>query len=684
MPSSPTTGAASETVIDSAYHSAASSPQSLVKYGQILDEHRGLSKECHEARFEHIKGEDEEKESSEWVALLKWVEAGHQAEVITLENERAAEVEQLKQDRSKVRRRLEMQSREFRAMKREMGELKTAHAGEVDRLKQDRSQVRRRLEMQSREFRALKWEMKELKESNDEKIKGHKETQPACKPQSNDWSGAESVGGEEGGVILAEEAETSKEAPCESSQATKDKRSAKETAKEERERQRMLRQRLLEESMPDQPEPCNRANVVRPAAVGEVQASTTPQSTMGLNGNNGGPLADFRNLRDQNRGLKLNLVHARKTIAQLNSKADAARAEMATLRAENHFAQLEVGHCHAAIACYHATFEDDNPARTAHLDGLLKRKDEAYADLESRAAECAHLLSEEKKQTAIDNIYNMYKMHGLEKELAHRLNVIQALTEGRDILKEQNDSVVQLFKGKIYPDDAMKAILRDHETAQKDNALLDRMIQERECYVLDAEKSTADLKAAAVVQTHAMEQERLTHRQTLQSLNGLTATNHTLRSRIEILSETHADALEDLSARLRAQTAQLAHVHATSSDAAVLVQRLRAQEAHIAALNGRLENLNAQATRWRLRVLEGGEGFCPMWDCAEVGVDAEGEALRWRLWREVRRVRELEGWIWGVWNAGLGGGDGVRQGYGDGLAEGVGISASRGFTWRDV
>ena len=34
-----------------------------------------------------------------------------------------------------------------------------------------------------------------------------------------------------------------------------------------------------------------------------------------------------------------------------------------------------------------AGMEDENPARTAHLDGLLKRKDEAYTEPEERAAE---------------------------------------------------------------------------------------------------------------------------------------------------------------------------------------------------------------------------------------------------------------------------------------------------------
>lgn len=655
------TGAPSEIVIDSAYHSAASSPQSLARFGQILDERKGLSKECHEARFEHIKGEEADHESAEWVALLKWIEAGHQAELINCENERAAEVVLLKQDRSKVRRRLEMQSRDFKAMKREMGELQTAHAEEVERLKQDRSQVRRRLEMQSRDFKALGREMKEMKELKEfkkESTKGGEEIQPASKPQSNDGSGAESVDEEAGGVILAEEAENSQEVPCESSQAKKDdqkgKRPPKKPAKEERERQRMLRQQLLEESMPDQPEPSNRANAARPAAVGEVQASTTPQSTTDLNGNNGGLVAEFSHLRDQNRGLMSNLVYARHTIAQLTSEAESARAEMATLRAENHFAQLEVGYCHAANACYRATLEDDNPARTAHLDGLLKRKDEAYAELESRAAECAHLLAEEKKQSAVDNIYNLHKTHGLELELAHRLNVIQALTEGRDILKGQNDSIIQLFKSKIYPDDVMKTILRDNETTQKDNALLSKMLQERKCYVLDAEKSSADLKAAAAITQHAIETERLTHRQTLQSLNGLTATNNTLASRIEILSELHAERHHELSAQLRAQKVELEHARAVGADA-VLIRRVRTQEAHIGILNTEIEKLNGQFEHWRLRVLEGGEGFCPMWEGEEVGGgDEEAEALRLRAWRGERRVRELEGWIWGVLGYGQG------------------------------
>lgn len=685
LPSSPTTGASSETFIDSAYHSEASSPHSLFNFAHVLDAQKGLSKECHKARLEYIQSEEAESESSEWVALMKWVEVSHQAELINIENKGAAEVELLRQDRSKVRRKLEMQSRDFRAMKREMGELQTQHAEEVERLKQDRSQVRRRLEMQSREFKALKREMKELEESKRESIESQKEIQLTMEPQLNDGSGAESVDEEEGGVILAEQAEILKEAPSESTQIKDDgqkgKRPAKAIAKEERASQRILRQQLLEESMPDQPESFSRANAARPAPVGEVQASATPQSTVGFNGNNGRLFAEFRNVVDQNRGLKTNLIYARDTIAQLTRETESAKEEMAKLRAENRFAQLEVGHCHAALVCYHATFEEENPARIAHLDGLLKRKDEAYADLESRAAECAHLLAEEKKQTAIDNIYNLHKMQGLEKELAHRLNSIEALTEGRDNLREQNDSIIQMFKGKIFPNDAIKAILHDYETTQKDNALLNKILKERQCYILDAEKSVADLKADAAVQQHAMDQERLTHRTTLQSLNGLTAINHTLTSRIQVLTEIHAETLEHRDAQIHSLQRELQHVRNFGADH-VLMQRVRDQESHIMALNRQLGGMERQVRQARLRVREAGEeGFCPMLDWDGMGLggeECEMQGLRLRCWRGERRVRELEGWVRGV----LGAGDMPGNGNGNGNA--IGLVSEGLFTWRDV
>ena len=612
MPSPPTTGASSRTIFNTACHSEAFSPRSLVKFDQILDKRRVLSKKCHEALFEYIKSEEKEEKNTEWVALLKWIDAGHQAEVANLQKEHAAEIEQFKQERSEVRRRLEVRNRELRARKREI---------------------------------------KELMETIEELTKSQEEAQPASDPQSVNESQAESMDEEEGGVVLAnnhiasaEEAEMLEGAHYGSNSVKnkgKGKEPAWETGEEWRERQRVQKQQLLDDSTPDFAGPSTGAKAAQPAATGQAQASAAPRATTAFNANDGGLFTEFQDLQAHNRGLKASLAFTREVIAQLSSEAEAGKEEMARLRAGNHFAQLEVGHCHAANACYRAALEDENPARTAHLDGLLKQKDAAYADLEKRAAECAQLLSEEKKESAIDNTYNMGKMRGLEQELAHRLNMIQTLTEGRDLLKQQNDEIIRMFEGKIYPDDATKALLADHDTIRKDNALLAKIIQERECYVLDAEKQVCDLKAETVVQEHAMDRERLTHRQTEQSLNGLTVINHQLTARVEIVEQSREEQGQELQAQLQAKTEEVNHI-STHGANAVLMQRLEAQRAHIAALNHEIAQLNALGNQWRMRTLEQQDEWCPMWRFDEIN-DWDAEEMRWRLRGAENQVKKLRG-----------------------------------------
>lgn len=367
-PSSPTTGASSDTLFNTPRYSDTSSP-SPIRCRQTLDEHKGASKKCQQALAEHLKGEEKENESTEWAALAKWIKISHQAELTTLE---------------------------------------VNHTAEIEKLRQERSEVRRRLELRNRELRATKREMKDLRKSIEETTKEQEKIQPALGPETADGSDAESVDEDEGGVLLA----TNNVAPTlgagnfremssgglkaadrghNHTEEVKEeaKKLTKVTAREKRERQRALKQQLLEESAPDFTEPEITAEAVQPAAIGEPISSTKQEAMTNATGYNRGPLTPLKELQAHNNALKTNLAFTRGAIEQLSSEAESAKRENARLMAENHFAQLEVGHCHAANACYRAELEDANPARTAHLDGLLKRKDEAYVELEERAADCA-------------------------------------------------------------------------------------------------------------------------------------------------------------------------------------------------------------------------------------------------------------------------------------------------------
>lgn len=450
-PSLPTTGASSGTLCNTPCHSGVSLSHSLVELRHFLDRRRESIKECQSELAEHLKSEQAENENTEWAALVAWIEASHRIELDTLKKD---------------------------------------HAAQHEKLHQERSEARRRLEMRNRELRAIKREIKDLKKSTENYHKDEEGVPPAHQPQSIEAFDAESVDLEEGGVTiisnnfaLVEQVEyvrgNTLVAPQETTevdhplrvdnegtkQATAFK---KETAEEKRNLQQALRQKLMEDSIA---EVLVKVEPEHPAAV-EKYAGVSSQKAISIQGHSKESFTDIKDLQDHNTALQTSLKFTREVIHNMQMEAELKEEEITRLKAENHFAQLEVGHCNGANACYRDVLENENPARTAHLDGLLKRKDEAYDELEERAAECAEQLAEEKKQRAVENVHAEAKVQGMKKDLAYRSNLIEALTEGKKVLKEQNDWVFQMFQGKIFHGDIINVFLRDYDAIQKDNALL--------------------------------------------------------------------------------------------------------------------------------------------------------------------------------------------------------------------
>lgn len=615
-PSSPTTGASSDTFYDTPRHSATSSSPSPIEFRQALDERKEPSKKCRQALVEHLENEENAKENREWAALVEWIKIGHKAE---LDN------------------------------------LKVNHAAEVGTLRKERSEERRRLEVRNRELRTLRREMKNLEKSIEETAKDQEEIQPAPDAQSADESDGESVDEDEGGVVLAtnnilpteghqfcgtavgglEYADLERNSTAEDEKKTETP--AKATTKPTRERQRALKQQLLEESAPDYTVSHTGTQAVQPIAIGILTSNAAQQPTISVNGDNKGLLAQVKELRDHNKALKTNLSSTREVIGRLTSEAEAAEGEITKLRAENKFAQLEVGHCNAANACYRASAEDHNPARTAHIDGLLRRKDEIYAELEKRAAECSDQLAEETKERAIEKVHSEATIQGMKNELAHRVNTIAALTGGKNVLKEQNDEICRMFEGKIFQTDMIKAFLRDYEVIQKDNALLTKIVNERKFYVQEAEKGVADLKAEKILDEHAANADKLKYRQTQQSLNGLMYVNHQLNAKVDFQEEMREELKGELEGQIQRQAEDIRECIQWGADD-WLLRRHQAQEAQIAFLNDEVNKVNGIANQWRIRALEQQDGFCPMFNFPEIA-DWNAEDTRWRL-RDAEREND--------------------------------------------
>ncbi len=313
---------------------------------------------------------------------------------------------------------------------------------------------------------------------------------------------------------------------------------------------------------------------------------------------------------------------------------------MKKLKAENRFAQIEVGHCHAINVQYRNEMENADPERTAHIDGHLKRKDEAYAELEIHAADCAEQLAEEQKNRAIDNVYAQGKITDLNKELAHHSSMIAALTEGRDSLMKQKEEIFQMFKEKIFPIDVGQAFRHDYDVIQKDNALLIKIINERHRYLEDTEKPIADLKAEKLILEHAAGMDQLKQRQLQQSVNGLEAKNGELQNKVQVQTELREEAEEQSNARAQQQAEEIERLltHGAEDGWRRLLQ---AQAQELANCRGEVTRLTGLAEQWRMRAIEVQDDFSPMLHFAEVR-DWGAEQSRWRLHHAERRAAQSE------------------------------------------
>lgn len=347
----------------------------------------------------------------------------------------------------------------------------------------------------------------------------------------------------------------------------------------------------------------------------------------------------MQNLENQNESLKENLKYATEEVARRRSEAITTQEELKELRAQNHFAQLEVGHLHATNAGYRSEMEDSNPARTAHIDGYLKCKDEAFAELEMRAASCAEELAEEKRNRAVDNVYAEAKISGLTQELAHRSNMIAALTEGREILREQKEEIFQMFKNRIGSEDIDEVFRHDYDIVQKDNGLVIKMINERQFYLEDAEKPVADLKADKLILEHAARSDQLRLRQMQQSINSLEAKKGELQDKVTILAEMSQEAEEDLNAKIKQQAEEMERLLWNGAEDGWR-RRSQAQAQELVSCRGETTRLAGLADQWRMRTMEVQDDFCPMFNMEEVR-DWTAEESRWRLHHAEKRAAEM-------------------------------------------
>ena len=390
----------------------------------------------------------------------------------------------------------------------------------------------------------------------------------------------------------------------------------------------ILEQSSVVESTRDKPEP----STSQTGATGKGKGKASV-----LHDKNEDNAARVHELENQKEALTENLEYATEEVARLRSEAGITEGKVTELRKQETFARVETGHLHAMNAFYRYEMENEDPARTARVDGHLKRKDERIFQLEMSAAEFAEQLFKEKNDRAVERVYAEGKISGLKKDLGHQSYEIAKLTESRDELKEQKEEIFQMFQSRIMPNDVDAAFRHDYDVVLNDNNILAKIVQERQTSLSDAETPLTDLKAENLTLKQAAQSTQTSLQENKSTINGLEASNAQLADKLHIATEMHTEAQETMTRQCAQQAAEIARLLSHGANDG-LTRRFQAQIHDLADCHAEMARLESAAHQWRVRALEVREDFCPMFNQQEVR-DWRSEEARWRLsWAERRSL----------------------------------------------
>ncbi len=215
------------------------------------------------------------------------------------------------------------------------------------------------------------------------------------------------------------------------------------------------------------------------------------------------------------------------------------------------FFTLQASHCRDG---------QEDPARTADVDGLLQRKDaqlEAYRD---QLAECSKAMKDEVQSRRKGNAQMEGKIQALEDELNYRIAANGSLLGSRDRLQAQVDQQCRMFEGKIYHEDMVKAMCDSHDAINVDNASLIATIKVRDHAILAARTDTADREVTIVDLEEKLAAGQNQQNELRMALDDLGRERDTLRWKVDSQPDIDEQGLERLQSDLRASSDEVFHL----------------------------------------------------------------------------------------------------------------------------
>ena len=289
---------------------------------------------------------------------------------------------------------------------------------------------------------------------------------------------------------------------------------------------------------------------------------------------------------------------------------------------------------------YRAALEDQ-PERTALLDGLLKRKDEVYNDLARRYDLCANQRMEQQMARDIDREHFSGVRQELHREIANLKEYIEELVETSAIYRKQNKDLCDVFTERLFDEDMVNAINAEYEVQKKDNASLVKMVQSREVRIQEIIAEIPPLKVRIVELENALETSKLAQDRFQIEANGLDLRKSDLELALQTQEMDFDIRMKDAEVELQKEKQKFEDVFKDGSPSSV--------QRYFDLKNREMDNLRANYQQleectwgYKHRVIELYAGFDPVINGHDYGLNTDAEGKEQRLRIAERALRGLE------------------------------------------
>ena len=308
--------------------------------------------------------------------------------------------------------------------------------------------------------------------------------------------------------------------------------------------------------------------------------------------------------------------------------------DLADAQKQLKLAGLEVAYIHQVNAGYRVDFED-HPERSAHLDGVLKRKNEAHSQLQSRYDECAKELQKEQVMRRVDEEQASGVRLSLKREIHHQTKTIEHLEESRNGFQKQNSQIREMLTQKLVHDDVLEIMNQEYQLIKADNASLINMVNTREATVEETMGEIAPLKAQIAKLRSQLEVSEFEQGELQAEVNSLTTRKTSVEFNLQTLEIAHEIQAKDLSAAIEAEKQKLQDL--IKDGPSQLVQNyLQSQDAEITRLQSKVQAVTECAYNWHNRAVEVTADFDPF--CVHANQIAD-----WDIETKAHRLRVAEG-----------------------------------------